>query len=363
MGTKNKILLLGVSVFLAGTVIATNLLHPSKAFALFAVTSQAQIEDGIRTLEFLNTAQITGTFAGKKITFTDTDPFDATYNYKPSDTTAFCSSGDTVSGITLNQSPIPPKSSISASIDLDFTVNGTEAGCADTSPNKYNDKLIIGADKAADAFAWNTNTLVAASGIVLEPTADPKLYVEDPAKACGGGTVVVIGNSDESGTLYLLTTGNIGGSEEFAYLGFSGCYKIRPAVSISIAGVKGQALSGGFGTGTCLGDDCSVVQEPTCEVLDDLGFGWVFCKVLRGIDAVVTTLFDEVDDQLCVKVGKSTTEGGGGQDVCAGKDNGDTNYLTKEVKEAWSGMRVIATSILVIAMLIGIVGQAAGGKN
>jgi hypothetical protein len=95
--------------------------------------------------------------------------------------------------------------------------------------------------------------------------------------------------------------------------------------------------------------------------------GWIFCKLLEGIDAAVKSFYEEVEGQLCVKSGLSTTKGGENSagdatNVCVSKtDSGPKNYLTADLNKAWSSMRVIATSILVIVMLIGIIGHAAGG--
>ncbi len=113
--------------------------------------------------------------------------------------------------------------------------------------------------------------------------------------------------------------------------------------------------------------DPAVDDTPTCENSDRLGLGWLFCKILRGIDSAVTAFYDEVQDQLCVKVDTAVTVNG--TPINSGTDGGvkcgnKENLFTPQLYEVWSNIRVIATSLLVILMLVAIIGQAvSGGKR
>lgn len=102
--------------------------------------------------------------------------------------------------------------------------------------------------------------------------------------------------------------------------------------------------------------ECKTTEARTCESNGTLKLEWIFCPILRGIDAAIQQFYNEVEDQLCFKAGPSDTRGAV---VC-----GDNNVLEAKptnkgnVKDAWSVMRMIATSLLVIAMLLMVMSQA-----
>jgi len=79
-------------------------------------------------------------------------------------------------------------------------------------------------------------------------------------------------------------------------------------------------------------------------------FNWISCKILAGLDGLTNTFLGIVQNQLDVCTGKSSTTG----NTCS------NNILTDQVKQAWRIFRVIATSILVIILLVMVISQAIG---
>lgn len=125
---------------------------------------------------------------------------------------------------------------------------------------------------------------------------------------------------------------------------------IQSEIQVNNSFGKDLVVAGGTGPGGGGG-----ASAETCESNGTLGLEWIFCPILRGIDKVVNSFYGEVEKQLCFKVGANVTAG----DTRCTESVG---YLTPKVKDAWSSIRIIATSLLVIAMLVMVISQALGGN-
>ncbi len=89
-------------------------------------------------------------------------------------------------------------------------------------------------------------------------------------------------------------------------------------------------------------------------------FSWAVCPILGMVDSVVKKLYDSIQNRLCIatnynETGNLTAGAKDAKNRCEGE-----SFLNDAAKSAWSSFRVIATSLLVIAMLFGIIGQAVG---
>ncbi len=80
---------------------------------------------------------------------------------------------------------------------------------------------------------------------------------------------------------------------------------------------------------------------PDCWTSGSLGLEWLFCPVLKAIDAVVYHFNNFINDQLHFSSGDKTIQAEGTQRI-------------------WSTFRVLATALLIIIMLIAIISQAIG---
>lgn len=71
-----------------------------------------------------------------------------------------------------------------------------------------------------------------------------------------------------------------------------------------------------------------------------LSFGWIACPILSGIDDFVKVTNNVIEDQLNFKVSK---------------------YLNDDVHKSWTILKNIATTLLIIIMLVMVLSQAMGG--
>jgi hypothetical protein len=145
------------------------------------------------------------------------------------------------------------------------------------------------------------------------------------------------------------------------------CQGGGPVTPGGICSNPGQT-SGELTCGNCSSQGCvwttntqtAVDANSSCLDADTLSLGWIFCKIFQGVDNTVRSFYGLVEDQLCFKAGDSSTNSGVNCD-----SSGNTNFLSTQppnngVFKAWSTFRVIATSLLVIAMLIMVISQATG---
>lgn len=145
------------------------------------------------------------------------------------------------------------------------------------------------------------------------------------------------------------------------------CQGGGPVTPGGICSNPGQT-SGELTCGNCSSQGCvwttndqvAVDANSSCLDADTLSLGWIFCKIFQGVDNTVRSFYSLVEDQLCFKAGASSTNSGVNCD-----SSGNTNFLKTQppnngVFKAWSTFRVIATSLLVIAMLIMVISQATG---
>src|SRR5205085_447111 len=107
--------------------------------------------------------------------------------------------------------------------------------------------------------------------------------------------------------------------------------------SVRISGVQGTAATGG----TTPQPAAPIGGDSSCEGSSNTGFEWIFCGVLRMFDSFVNTATNIIQSLL----------------------NFDTNqYLDSKVKNSWSVIRVIASALLVLIMLVMVLSQALGGN-
>ncbi|MEX2006677.1 MAG: hypothetical protein WD877_00650 [Candidatus Saccharimonadales bacterium] len=322
-----------------------------KAFAA-VISEQKQIEDGRSSLRFVNRATIEGEFAGQTIQFIDDNPFDTTYNYKPS-SEFFCSSGDTVNGITIKNNAISldkfgnVASSAPAEIDLDFTLGvSSQNGCNDTSPNKLPGGVRT-ENKAFIGMAWEGSSLVSLPGVSNELSLVPlgenppaeSLLVRDKTDRCYGGDIVLLDNNNQ-GTKYRITNKFLAGYPDASansrlrtyFTDDKQCY-IVSSFPISIFGVRDKQAP--------LDEQLDGDNTSDC-VNDNTGFEWFFCPVTLAISEGVDKMESLITSQLEFDVDKNLSDEGG-------------------VHRAWALIRNIVSALLVILMLVMVFSQAMGG--
>lgn len=199
-----------------------------------------------------------------------------------------------------------------------------------------------------------------------------KIYVKSSSTCAGGWAVILDTAGGTSGKLYSLGSGANASS-----IGFPGC-GIKDARNILLTSPPGQAApvlctdktppyppdasgkcdDGSTPTGT---NQQNNDDTESCYTIGKLGLEWFFCAVLDGIDSAVTAFYDAVQNQLCIQVSTendlaSTNSVSAGSTICGN----NKNLFTDTLHTAWSSMRVLATSVLVILLLVAIIGQAIG---
>jgi len=136
---------------------------------------------------------------------------------------------------------------------------------------------------------------------------------------------------------------------------------ISPGAKCSPPGAtQGNLICGGTDNTACTSQGCtwatatvSAGSNNSCESSYTGAaheFNWISCKILAGLDGLTNTFLGIVQNQLDVCTGTSSTTG----NTCS------NNILTDKVKQAWRIFRVIATSILVIILLVMVISQAIG---
>jgi len=334
---------LGLGIVIA-VLCFTLLKSPGRALA-FDAQSQSDIQALIGTLAFQDRTTITGTINGTKISFVDNDITDGTYNYKPPDG-SFCKTGGSINGITLTGSPFASgTTTISATVDLDYSPDGTAGSCVDTKPNKLSATIGQAANRLT-TFTWNGNDLTKlTSGDTFSHTADAALFEKDTSDNCGGGDIVILNDgSTTSGTEYLLSKSAFGPSgtplKKFSNSHFTNttCY-LMSSQAITVSGTKGTTPSGGGGAG----GNVDGSQPDTCE-LSSNGFSlaWLMCPLLLAGEEISNNLINAFENELSFNVSQ---------------DLGNKNSQAS-VEKTWSLFKNIATAILVILMLLMVFSQA-----
>lgn len=88
---------------------------------------------------------------------------------------------------------------------------------------------------------------------------------------------------------------------------------------------------------------------------------WIMCPVLYTLDGIIGSLYNGIQDRLCFNTGNAAAYATAGNTKCPGDPLlTDKNGKDNGIQKAWSSFRVIATSILVIAMLAMVISQALG---
>jgi hypothetical protein len=96
------------------------------------------------------------------------------------------------------------------------------------------------------------------------------------------------------------------------------------------------APTNGGGTGST-GGSGSTSSGNSCEALTNNGFEWAFCGILRGIDDFMNSINNYIESQLNLNVNE---------------------LLNQNVQQAWNVFRILASSLLVLIMLIMVFSQA-----
>ncbi len=246
---------------------------------------------------------------GDTVVFSDQDPFDINDNAKASGANAnqFCAntrlgaSGSKGITYTNDSGTILQTGGIPVSVDIDYTVPG--GGCGTFTKN----------------FIISSNTI--------------------------GGNIAVAGANcppPQSGQ----TNGNL-------------TCTCRTSGSSSTPGCKWVAGATADGEGAGL-SGCMANSGRNA-------LGWIICPILDIIDNTVDKLYQGVQNRLCFPTSNNpgSATAGNASSTCNltlrdGRVVQKSTLLTPETKKAWSSFRAIATSLLVIAMLYGIIGQAIG---
>ena len=120
---------------------------------------------------------------------------------------------------------------------------------------------------------------------------------------------------------------------------------------------SGQATCSNPNDPTCTPN---TTGQPSCLDANTFSLGWLWCKIFDSIDWFVSHVYAAFEAQLCFKAGESSTDSGVNCDA-------QTNFLETQdpdkngVYKAWSTFRIIATSLLVIAMLTMVIATAVRG--
>jgi hypothetical protein len=255
------------------------------------------------TYTIVSLQTVTMTVNGQTYTFTDRNTGDSVYNWKPD--------GNALGEPCMANSNNGPGDGIQGTGDL---INPPLA----QSANVVNVGEVTSIEPRVGAVCGN---LVSVGGITLL----------NPNKIAFGGTQVGAGQDCTSGAGCDTTTGKC----------------TDPA--------KG-----------CTNNNANAAPAPSCENNNNSGLEWMICPVLKLIDGAVSQFYGMVEDQLCFRAGVSLTKAtadttpcnsaGGTIDYLKGKPKGSPGNLY----EAWSNMRILATSLLVIAMLAMVLSQAMG---
>jgi len=340
---------IGIGLVLA--VAAVFISQPLPTSAQSGQATPAEVTGCRQSLKFVDIAHLSCQINSAEVVFVDANPSDNNPNYKPVDTSIFCKSGGSVKGITLtisgSQLRTNPPSNVTANVDLDVYDKSGAPPCRNTQPDPIPVSLNTANAKVQATWSGsNIESLV--DGSLLSPLGSHDAYLKDAQDACGGGLIIILNSAGgSSGFQYTLVTGRgspgqpVSAYPELNFLQDAGSCKVSSKTPITVSGTQGAAPGGG-GTGEDTNgdgvvDENDTVEEDTCESTTHGALAWLLCPLITAADTIIGEL-----DKLIV-----------GQLVFNVEEN-----LNSEVKKAWSSVKNIATTIIVIAMLIMVISQA-----
>ncbi|HEX5447728.1 MAG TPA: hypothetical protein VFW90_00810 [Candidatus Saccharimonadales bacterium] len=297
------------------------------------------------------------------LTFTDSSPDNTSYVYT-SDKLIFCSSKidpTTNAPATITLSASPSGKSIQGKLSA-FTAAEVPTACADRSGTitiKNQDSSTGGKPSPLPAkLSYNGSTYK------LLDQATP-LYGLSTSKGsdCYGGSVIIANNAGTEGTAFLglstttspddlrqilvrkgQTNKNLLKFIQGCYFGVKTSYSTS-GYSGSISGGKLNAPTPSAATTTCDPNTQNCDGDDTSKCIADghTSLEWIFCPILTSISKFTDQIINFFQSQLNFYVDGFLP-------------NGDS-----QVKKAWTVIKDLASSILVIVMLIMVISQAAGG--
>lgn len=346
------------------------------------------------TFKFKDRATIIATFTKKDgtstdVTYTDSNTSDGNYRYKETGQNKWCGEGDN-GGIyfdgkngagEIKWDDPRAQSSYKTHIDIDYaTFNGNNMTCHNTNPGTFI-RPVTNAGSIYSYYTWDkvdlkpndsamgtgglpvTKTLTPTQTYLNKPVGVPRVLVSD-SSTCPS-VMAAVSSDGKSATVYETNESSFiqkvddihtyisswpsgkcaVGSINFSYESedFNADYSKIGNRSFSLAGnppgsgdnsklVAASESSSGGGNGG--------QSESACENnAYGMPFAWALCPVLDSASSISSALIGLFEDQLSFRV----------QDLGNG---------SSQVQTSWALMRDIASSLLVIIMLIMILSQA-----
>ena len=391
---------LGLGLLLSLVATLSILGAPRHAFADFMNTP---VTSGSLNLSFKDRSTISGTVNGVSVTYVDNGPTDTTYQYVISASGIFCP-GSAPSNITILNNDIAlggGGSKVSARFDATVSKDATKGGCSGQKGTSIN--FDVGNPGAGmNLLSWQSsgNLQIVGGASLTEIAATPDLYESDTNGSCGGGTVAVVNGS--GATIYSLQStpsrpqpgsnplpassfpdlantslasgcsvnninerkGGVSNSTQ-NYLDLAkqtyGIAGTRPPVNTGAVGTGGTCTAGSPGC-TCTGNPgtglvCTTTgtvtptptgggdTEATCEQnAGSSSLSWLMCPVMTAASDFTDKMTNTFESQLSFSVS---------QDV-------RNNDGQAKVKNSWTLIKNLASSLVVIIILIMIISQAIG---
>ncbi|HVO86169.1 MAG TPA: hypothetical protein VMT23_00355, partial [Candidatus Binatia bacterium] len=278
------------------------------------------------------------------ITFADQQPYDKTYGFvSPS---FFCdgNNGSKTASLTLQPGSAGfSADTIKAQLTLSYFNGNTCVTDQKLTINVTNpdDALSDGTTaKLAQEFAqWDDTSIDILKcspeqsscstdfSLSLQNGSGNTTYLQSPDSSCGGYTLELDEPGKNTGTFYKSSG--------------APCVKSDSRV-VAVLGTKGQASDTNTGDGGAgsTGSDSSACSFNNGSALD-VGLQWILCPVIKGLSASADAIDKYVEGQLNFST----------------KDN-----LGQSVKNAWSIFKDLASSLVVILLLVMVFAQAIGGN-
>lgn len=388
----------GIGLTLLVIMLTAGFLIPRKTFA----ATLADVQQCESTVKFVSIAEIVCTTSQGEVHFIDRNPTDTNptlsnpatgdtnnLNYQPANNSVFCNPGEIgISLTSLNGMKFRQGISITSTsggahmypsdagkpIRLKLNIGYTNTATSQCTRFGGSDgKTVTDANTAglSNILSYSGSGVTSLTG-VNQGALSGRSYGQSGSPGSGNANAftsgftagtcsgeVVIVSSDGSANRYELNSSNSSslpaGLKNFlldnktAGCGIKGGslnFGLGPA-GFTILGTpptQDGGGGGGGGGGDTNGD--GVVDEKdsekpnSCEELGgDFGLSWVVCPILGGIDSVVNKLNNIIEGQLIFNTEEDFGEG-------------------QEVKQAWSSVKNIATTLVVIAMLVMVISQA-----
>lgn len=340
-----------------------------------------------QSLQFKDRYTITGTFNGNAVSFYDRDVTDNNFNYA-SQSSAICGG----SGVTIiNSNGIPSKNGLDytllgnyntvvASVDFIAKSSANSTTCNSTSDVEYsNGDVNVGQpDNASVMYTWGstgnhlnqTDGKGSTFGFVGSDTStlwSGKTGAAD--KNCEN--VIVLNGGTTQGTEYSLSSTQ----NSYPVTQFSDLSPLFNGLASCFVTHVNLAKSGDFGSqfGTIAQQNFTIIgnysasgnpnppgstngspdDEQTCEQRS-VGFAehWLLCPVLAAANGTAQTLTDTFESQLSYTLCDTNTSTTNSNVSASGCSN---------LHLAWSSIRLIASIVLVILLLVMVLSEAIGG--